>query len=513
MREHNRTAAVSRYCAALAWIAIALIAAVPVLAQYNGSSTSSSRYGSSSSSTGSSRYSSSSSRYGGSSTASSLNSRYGSGTGSSSYGSNSGGTYLNRSQSKYKTQQNMRATEATKSGKNVDANTEAAQAERAKSGQQKVNITTRKAPTGKAAPTGKGGGTAAQAAVPPDYKSSALYFTPAFIDVTVGDRFDTQVVYFNRATEALDDMILWVHYDPAAIEPVWVDTKPLTELTGNPIDASVWREAGYVRISARIGRQIGNAVNPLVGITWRAVAPSVATAIDLGAPAGEQQSGFYADGKNILINNFFTQPADIRLEFAVTARVTDSYNAADVGKVRESLSAVDLDPLRRVRLAIIPPSGNPAPGQVATADVMLLNPGNVAFDHIRMRIRFQPELVQVLDADQDNYLIKGINIFDGDFHEKYPFDDLISNKVDEAAGVIEYEVGSLSGKRAYPGGTFARIVYRPLKQTNQAMFWFELTDRKTGRRSTDILADGVSLLGDSDQLAAAALHGAQIAIR
>lgn len=536
MREHNRTAVVSRHRAALACALMALVAAGPALAQYDntgsyggysgssgygssryGSSSSSSygssrygssssRYSSSSSSYGSSRYGSSSSRYSSSSSANSLNSQYGSGSSTNSSSS--------RSSSRYSQSRNAKNTTSERSSKNTASGTTVNQADRARSGQQKVTTVTRKAATGKAAPKrASSGGGSTQATVPADYKSSALYFTPPVISVESGDRFDTQIVYFNRATEPIDELNLWVNYDPNAVEPVWVNTKSLDAMTTQPIEARVWREDGYVHINARIGRQIGNPVNELVEITWKAIAPSVESSLNMGAPQGRQQTGIYAGGRNILINNFFNDPASIKLSFQVDAKLQDDYNQADVNTLRESLSAVDLDPLKRVRLAVIPNKAGAAPGEVVTADVMLLNPGAVELDRIRLRLRYQPDVVQVLDADQDNYLTKGINIFDGDFHSRFPFDDLVANNVDLAAGTIDYEVGSFAGSKAYPGGTIARIVYRPLKPTTRAVFWFELVDPATGRRATDVQREGVSLLGDSSDIASAALHGATVKIQ
>ncbi|MCE5230649.1 hypothetical protein LLG95_13795 [bacterium] len=546
MCDHNRHTAVSRFGAL--WAALLMITAVSAGAQYtnqgyssnNGSSYGSSRYGSSrygSSSYGSQAYGSTSygSSYGSTSYGSSYgSSRYGSSSGSSRYnsrssstdnlqsryGSGSGysdSTGNSRYSSRSGSSRNSRNTDATKSGKNVDSKT--GEVTRAMAGQARQTVTTRKtAPVGAGKRESRGGGgksaAVGESPVPAEFKSNALYFTPGERELETGDLFDTTISYYSRTKDKLGEVNLWLHYDPKIVEPTWVNTEKLDKLTTAPIEARVWREDGYIHISTRLDRSLADMVNPLVQVNWKAVAPAVESHIGLGAPKGEQATGVYSGGRNLILNNFFADPGDIRLLLHVKTKLADNYYERDLNVVRDSLvGSADLDPLQRVRLAIVPAAGEAAVGKVSTADVMLLNPAGLEFDHIKLRIRYQPDLVQVLDADQDNYITPGINIFDGDFHEQFPFDSLLANQVYPQRGVIDYEVGSIAGPKAYPGGTFARIVYRPLKATNRAVFWFEIEDARTGKRATEVTREGVTLLGKTDEVASAALHGAEVKLQ
>lgn len=519
MNEHNWPAAVSRCCRA-GWAALLLLlsaATAGAQTTYNQGYNTGSMYGSSSSgsSYGSSRYSSSSSRYRSSSSyGSSSTSGYGSSS-TSGYGSSSS-RYSSSGSSRYSS---SKTNDSTKSGTTTKSKTTTSQTDRAKSGQAKTNVTTRKTAPGAAKGKSKGatktaaGGGKGESSLPADFKANALYFTPGERALQTGDLFDTTLTYFNRAHEPIERVSLWVHYDPKAVEPTWVDTQKLDALTTSTIEARVWRETGYVHIAAQLGHPLADAATPLVQINWKALAPDVESYIDLAAPRDEEKTGVYAAGRNLLVNNFFNDPGAVRMRVQIQAHMTDDYKEKDVETLRQTLAAADLKPLERVRLAIVPNNELTAAGQVGTADVVLLNPAGLDLDHIRLRIRYQPELVEVLDADQDNYITQGINIFDGDFHERFPFDSLIANRVRPAGGVIDYEVGSLTGARSYRGGTIARIVYRALKPTERAVFWFDVNDPRTSLRATDVSSEGVSLLGRTDEIAAAALHGAEVKIQ
>jgi hypothetical protein len=145
--------------------------------------------------------------------------------------------------------------------------------------------------------------------------------------------------------------------------------------------------------------------------------------------------------------------------------------------------------------------------------VVLINPSREAFDGLKFRIRFDPTAVKILDADVDNYIKEGVNIFDGDFHKSFPFEYHGVNRVYMEEGIIDYQVGRTMGPAVYPSGTVARIVYRMERRAGKACFWFEQVDPITGALVTDVSNRGRSLLGDSPATAGEALHGAEIAVR
>src|SRR4029077_12270774 len=101
-----------------------------------------------------------------------------------------------------------------------------------------------------------------------------------------------------------------------------------------------------------------------------------------------------------------------------------------------------------------------APGETSTLDVALINPNLVEFDSLKFRLHFDPEIVEVLDADENNYITQGINIYDGGFHGTMAFDRHSANQVDPLRGTIDYNVGNLTGTYPYPSGTLARVVFR-----------------------------------------------------
>ncbi len=383
-------------------------------------------------------------------------------------------------------------------------------AERARAGEERVTIT-RQAPAGGAvarrgAPAEKLPGLT----IPADARSNAIFFEPSSFEGQVGDRFASTLTLYNRETEPVERVELWVRYNPRILEPDWVDTQWLEAQAAEPVQTRVWREEGLVQIVARLGEPMREAIQPLAQIHWRAHEATVQSALDMSAPA-EAEVGAYVGERNILDSRLLDGVAAMRMVLRIEPQQVEQYGSRFVADLRASQELTELDPLQRVRLAIIPNHGELAPGEIGTADVVLLNPASAAFDRLRFRIRYQPERISILDADEDNYIRLGVNIFDGDFHDSFPFDRFEANQVVADQGLIDYGVGSLGGPINYPGGTVARIVYR-LEQAGPVQFWFELEDPLTRRRATEISAHGVSLLGASDALAAQALHGARIPV-
>ncbi|MCL5269123.1 MAG: hypothetical protein M1457_00870 [bacterium] len=345
----------------------------------------------------------------------------------------------------------------------------------------------------------------------PELHANALYFSPTMRHVRPGDRFVSTISFYNDKKDKADAADLWIQFDPRFIEPEWIDAAPLEKVAAAPPEMKVWGEQGFIRIKAAITGPLIEAVNPLATIHWRALAEVPSTRIELTAPPGESVS-LLAKGKNIIPAGLAGSNARVDMLVRVALPAPETPGLRLVDDARRMLPAPPLEPGRRLRLAIVAPEREIPPGGVATADVVLLNPEREAFDDLKLRIRFDPQAVEVLDADEDNYITGGTNIFDGDFHEAFPFTSLGENRVDPAHGVISYRMGSTSGPMECGSGVVARIVYRMKRQSGWTAFWFERDDPLAPAPATDVAADGRSLLGPTRAIAAQALHGVQIPV-
>jgi hypothetical protein len=349
--------------------------------------------------------------------------------------------------------------------------------------------------------------------ISPEARSNAVYLTPPFQHVAPGDRFINRLVCYNARADRIDRIDLWVRYDTRLVEPVWVDVEPLKALSGNRLTVRGWREEGYVRIEATLSPPLIEAVKALAEIHWRAKEPSLGTRIELEAPPGERVA-LYGKGQNLLQATYLSSAPTFGENVRIAPRDQPDVGMRMVEETRRlDLPSLPTAPAERVRLAIVAPDEFVDAGAEATADVVLLNPAAAPIDTLRFRIRYDPRAVQILDADENNYIAKGINIFDGDFHEAFPFEYHARNRVDPASGTIDYEVGATRGPIPYPGGTVARIAYRLLRQADKAAFWFEWRDPVTGEATTAVAGDGRSLIDLGDAPASSVLHGVRVAVR
>jgi hypothetical protein len=348
--------------------------------------------------------------------------------------------------------------------------------------------------------------------VPGDIESNALFFSPTAVNLVTGDRFQVSLSYFNRSRDDADRINVWLHYDPELLEPVWVDTEPLLALTPTLPAVKVWRKEGYVHLTTPVSQPFEGGIIPLMTTYWRTLAPTLGTKISIRTPAEQEESGVFAGDENLIYTSTLDSLFGVSMIVRVAPDVEDSYQMNEVDELREAMTAEPDDSVDRLRLALVTPGPYIESGEVGVADVVLINPSELPFDQLRFRIRYQPEMVKILDADADNYITSGINIFDGDFHPYFPFDFHGANEVDPERGVITYHMGAVGGSFAFPSGTVARIVYRMLRDAGKVSFWFEISDPLTGRRVTDVSADGLSLLG-SDVDAQKALHGVQVSVQ
>lgn len=348
--------------------------------------------------------------------------------------------------------------------------------------------------------------------LPGEVREGALYFEPTLKHIDQGQRFAATVVFYNGADELVDGFEVWIHYNPDVLEPTWIDPEPLEAFLGadgaEAVDVRVWRDQGYVRVRAELALPLEEIISPLLRIHWQSLAPSPHTLIELDAPEGEAPAVF-SGSRNIIDPTGLGSQGRVNMKVRINSPGYEEPGLLRVLEQRERWEP-SLDPDTRVRLAIVADEAPPAPGEIGLADIVLFNPEEEPFDELKLRVRYNTAAVKVLDADEDNYIRKGINIFDGDFHLRFPFDYHVHNRVEPDHGVIVYHMGSTGGPRPYTSGVVARIVYRRLAGREAPAFWFEYLDPRARTPATDVLVEGRSLLGRGSRVARAALHGLRL---
>lgn len=364
--------------------------------------------------------------------------------------------------------------------------------------------------------SGGGGGRGQGPALPvlvqsPLITADTVYFAPPDHEVEIGKSFTTPIVFYNSSDRKIDRFELWLRYDPELLEPAWVNAEPIQGRLNEPIQSEIWRDRGVIRLRGAFSDPMQGITNPLLAVSWKARETASVTEVKFEAPDGES-IGFYEGDENVL------EGSDVGNNGLVSASVKLIDRATDPERIQLVEQGRDpLQPIKRrragVHLALVPYQDQVAPDEVSTIDVVLINPEVAELDELRFQIRFDPQAVEILDADDGNYDSTGINIFDGDFHDGMPFEAHWDNTADSDAGRITYAVGSGRGPRPYASGTIARIVFKMKRDAGQTDFWFEGLDPLTGRYLSDVRAAGQSILGPAeDGRGIEALHNTRISV-
>ena len=369
------------------------------------------------------------------------------------------------------------------------------------------------------APRGGGGGKASKAVALPaikfnrEIRENTVYFSPSHLHVKEGDRFGTKLVMYNHERAPVNGVNLWVQYDPDVLEPDWVDLGPLG--IDDPAGARVqrWPKRGHLQIRGDLPEARDESVSDLVVLHWRALAPALETHLEFRAPEGEAVE-VLSGGSNLIQRTNLGNHSRVSMLVRVGTQQKGEVGMRLISDVRDTMDITQFDENGRIRLAIVARESLVGTDQVSTADVVLINPDREMFDELRLRIRYDPRAIKMLDADADNYISQGLNIFDGDFHDDFPFDYHGVNEVNPVEGTIDYRMGSVTAPYPYPSGTVARLVYRMKRDAGRTRFLFECADPfSSGRRCTDVTRGGLSLLGSDLEVAEQVLHGTEVVVQ
>jgi hypothetical protein len=376
---------------------------------------------------------------------------------------------------------------------------------------RKKTVVTRAKTAAKGRTTG-GGIALPDVKLPQGLQENAVYLSPGQWQALAGDRFSTTLSFYNVKSVPADRLDLWLHYDPDFLDPTWVDLKPIEENAATSVTTQAWRKQGYLRIRATLREPLAQVVNPLCVVHWRALAATLLTRVDVDAPAGEA-AAIMNGAKNLIATTNMGNRSRVGAIVVIDDHDQDSDPFKMADETLDRLTPVNLDEAERARLIVEPAAPVVDEGAIGTADVVLVNPERRPVDRLRFCIRYDPDVVKIMDADQNNYITDGINLFDGDFHARFPFDFHRANAVDPDQGLIVYDMGMMGGAKRLGSGVVARIVFRMARANGEAGFVFERSKPLTGEVVTDVSDGGISLLGEDDATACQALHDGHVTAR
>jgi hypothetical protein len=336
-------------------------------------------------------------------------------------------------------------------------------------------------------------------------------FRPVYADelpssdivVRQGDRFVSEIQMDNESATSFDRIQLALRFDKRFIRPIRVyddGIRPYTEGTPrfeiNDRDNVILYDAEMK--APRVSKQV-----TILKIVWEAIQPTEYTDLQFvfspNRPDDRPHTAVFMQGENILGRP--DDPIDGVLGGALLIMKPfdpESNTGAEIlqGK-KEELREIYLGSMgaqQRVGLRLVGPEGTPAVGQEFDVDVQLFNPRGAIIDVMRFFVLFDPEVLEVVDNDRNNWIRNGVNVLDGPWREEFPFDFHTQNEADNMRGRVAYGKG-LSRGRALRTGTFARIRFRalaPIDQTEIAL----IAARQGAGNLTAVNYFGYSLLSD-----------------
>lgn len=137
------------------------------------------------------------------------------------------------------------------------------------------------------------------------------------------------------------------------------------------------------------------------------------------------------------------------------------------------------------------------PGQEFDYVVEIDNPNRVEFDEVTLVLGYNPRYLKPIDHDKGNYISKGVNLFDGDYHETFPFNHHRRNEVDMQRGVILYQMGALR-MALNSSGVLGLIRFRALAPSGEQGTRLKVGFVK-GWLESGLTRHGRDVLGDAEE--------------
>lgn len=325
--------------------------------------------------------------------------------------------------------------------------------------------------------------------------------------VRQGDTFLTEVFLFNIDGNPIERVRLALDYDKRFIEPRRIfDSSLRSSMSGAPTFSHDDRE-GIINYDAQFETPLGNAEVVVLRILWQSLRETPYTGIDFHFDPlerdDESHTAIYADGRNILGTR--DDPMDGVLSGGLMVDAPEGAPRELQGKAEElqTLYLGSVASRDRVGLELVGPPGAPKVGEPFRVSVRLNNPEGALIDAVNTFIKFDPEVMEVIDVDKFNYVHRGVNVHDGPYHRMFPWDMHKKNEVRNDRGLVNYQV-SLSNGASLPSKKFFDVYFRAKAPTNGTQIYF-VQGKLSDSGNTSIRYFGYERLDLESQLSAPVL--------
>lgn len=296
------------------------------------------------------------------------------------------------------------------------------------------------------------------------------------IIIREGTQFVSEVYLFNVDQNPIDRVRLALDFDKRFIEPVRVFDTALRPYVAEEPEFSIDERDAIILYDATLDKPLSSPEAVLLRIMWRAVRPTAYTGIEFAFSPLEREedahTAIYARGNNIL--GVAEDPADGVISGGLMIEVPDAGEQMLQGKAEELreiyLGSAAADSM--TGLYLLPPENEEiSVGDKFVVRVALNNPEGALIDSINFAVKYDPKVLRVVDEDRYNYIIRGINVHDGNYHRNFPWDIHRRNEARNDRGVVAYQK-SLSGGSSLPSRPFADIHFMAIAPATETEISF-----------------------------------------
>lgn len=314
------------------------------------------------------------------------------------------------------------------------------------------------------------------------------------LTVIVGDEFTTDVNFSNKDLIGFDGVRILLSYESDFLEPLAINDSPLAyALAGEPT-AEVDPLYGQILYEAKLNRLVTLNDAPLLSIRWKAKRVNTDTQIEFSQR--DQVASALVKGDEDLLGNP-KDPLDGTLDMTVIILPEDP-------REREALLSDPrtFDPrqekIGNVRMMLRPPDQPIVVGEPFAVDLILDNRAFSLLDGVGAYIQYDPQVLEILDADWNNWITLGNNIHDGPFRDNFPWNFQIDNTVLGERGAISYRMGTDDAEMTRGKvGTIARIYAVATEPAAATKMTFRFSE-KPRDRATEARYMGEDVLGSVD---------------
>lgn len=323
------------------------------------------------------------------------------------------------------------------------------------------------------------------------------------IGVSEGEEFITRVTLRNSRRSSFDEAEISLRYDPDVLEPIGVDDRVVRSWSTSP-SVQVDRGRGLILFMAQFPETVREEHMDMMLIKWRARRAAANSRISF-VNSLDHPTRILGDFRNILHAGADAEGGEtserrglLEADVAVAPGAQTRRNLDDVSSelgMMQLISQIsDGTAAGGVSLSLRPQTESVGAGEEFLVDVVYQNPNRADVDSVRLKLRFDPSVLEVVDFDEGNWITKGLNIFDGDYHEEFPWDFHIRNVAYNNTGIIQYEKGLSSRTRLPSSGTIATIKFRAKRAVTRTQVYFDF-DETEETLTTAVTFLGFNLVG------------------